>query len=90
MGFCDVFGCVNAVLQADEDAHAFGHVVSSSADGGEDIFRAVSREFGSSSHGACDADWFFCFQGHVEEECGFFQGIGPMGDDEAVCFPLFR
>ena len=84
--FRHVKGCIDAVLQADEDAHAARAVTCRDADRGENILGTVRRELGGTAHRSCHADRLLGMKRHVEEEGCLFQTVRAVRHDEAVGF----
>ena len=84
--FRHVEGCIDAVLQADEDAHAARAIARRDADSGEDILGAVRREIRGAAHRPCHADRLLGVKRHVEEEGGLFQTVRAVRHDEAIGF----
>ena len=70
--FRHVEGHIDAVLQADEDAHAARAIARRDADRGEDVLGAIRREIRGAAHRPCHADRLLGVKRHVKEEGGLF------------------
>ena len=79
-----VAGGVDLVVHGDEHALALGVLGGGHAHGVDQVQRAIGRQRGSRAHGADHGDRLVGVHRQAQEVGGLGQGVGTVGDDDAV------
>lgn len=70
----------DAVVEHDQRTTVLRVFVSGNGDALQEVHGAVCGDGGGGAHGSNEYDGLAAVDGGVEEECGFFEGVGAMGD----------
>lgn len=85
VGLDGVSGRGNLVIEHNQNTAVLGTPASSKLDGGEQVDGAVGTDSCGGPHRADDNNRLLALDGKIEEEGRLLQGVGTVGDDDALC-----